>query len=372
MIENTGMETALAELFKGKAFNKLETVQSLWSGYGEIARYSNHNVSAEHATQSPQTCIAKVVSLQQQADHPRGWNTEVSHQRKLSSYINEQHFYQYFAVFTNEYCKVPELLEAGADNNNIWMLLQDLDAAGFANRSSNANLALIELGVKWLANFHACFMHDTGVDASNVNDPKVYEPKVDKTIQAATASSVRWQQHRSKVWPIGTYWHLATRKQEWLAMPDSDLKINASKIDEHLNSARFQTLVHGDAKLANFCIHIDNVQIAAVDFQYVGFGVGMKDLVYFLGSCLDGSELQSKTPALLALYFSVLKKALNRVSNHVTSHQSMIDFSLLEKEYRALYPFAWADFERFLIGWSPGHIKLNEYSCEQTRLALSK
>ena len=47
-----------------------------------------------------------------------------------------------------------------------------------------------------------------------------------------------------------------------------------------------------------------------------------------------------------------------------------VDAEALETEWRALYPVAWADFERFMMGWSPGHRKLTEYSDATTDRAL--
>ena len=34
----------------------------------------------------------------------------------------------------------------------------------------------------------------------------------------------------------------------------------------------------------------------------------------------------------------------------------------VEEDWRPLYRVAWADFHRFLKGWSPGHWKLSDYS----------
>jgi hypothetical protein len=47
------------------------------------------------------------------------------------------------------------------------------------------------------------------------------------------------------------------------------------------------------------------------------------------------------------------------------------DFVALEAEWRQLLPFAWADFERFLIGWASEHYKLNGFMKEQTNIALA-
>ena len=39
---------------------------------------------------------------------------------------------------------------------------------------------------------------------------------------------------------------------------------------------------------------------------------------------------------------------------------------------RSVYRVAWADFHRFLKGWSPGHWKINSYSERVTKEVISQ
>ena len=131
----------------------------------------------------------------------------------------------------------------------------------------------------------------------------------------------------------------------------------AAAIDRALEASPFRTLLHGDAKVANFCFGASG-RVAAVDFQYVGGGCGMKDLAYFLGSCLDEDRCEQEEDRLLALYFRALREGI----------PPGVDADALEADWRSRYPVAWADFHRFLKGWSPGHWKINSYSeriCQQ-------
>ena len=92
-----------------------------------------------------------------------------------------------------------------------------------------------------------------------------------------------------------------------------------------------------------------------MDFQYVGGGCGMKDLAYFIGSCFDARLCEQYEDRILNLYFSSLKQRLQSLGK-------LSSFARIEEEWRSLYPFAWADFHRFLLGWKPGHWKINNYS----------
>jgi len=163
------------------------------------------------------------------------------------------------------------------------------------------------------------------------------------------------------LWDFGSYWCLATRQEELDRMEDSQLKAFAKSIDFKLNECKFQTILHGDTKVANFCFSKDESKVAAVDFQYVGKGCGMKDLIYFMSSCLDGSECEKKESEILEVYFK-------EINNYLPSNEAI----LLEKEWRSMYKYAWADFNRFLKGWSPGHWKMNDYVEEITKEVLDE
>ena len=100
--------------------------------------------------------------------------------------------------------------------------------------------------------------------------------------------------------------------------------------------------------------------MAAVDFQYVGAGCGMKDLAYFVGSCFRDEEAEEIEVEVLNYYFTEFRKSLARINNEVAGEEVVQD-------WRPLYRVAWADFHRFMKGWSPGHWKLSDYSERVTR-----
>jgi hypothetical protein len=271
-----------------------QRLQSLWSGYGELWRVEL--VQEGGAT----TAIVKDVQP------PRDDGSR-SHRRKLRSYAVEQAFYARYAARCSESCRVPRVLGLRAEQGGFLSVLEDLDAAGFSGRRRRANPSEVAAGLAWLASFHATFLH--------------VAPE--------------------QLWKVGTYWQLATRPDELAAMRHAELRGAAGAIDARLNGARFKTLVHGDAKLENACF-APSGGVAFVDFQYVGGGVGVKDVAYFLSCCLEPNECRALVPGYLDLYFATLRTALGD------------DARALEQEWRELFPLAWVDLYRFLLGWAPG------------------
>lgn len=276
----------ICEVTGAKRAQRLERIQSLWSGYGEVFR-----VALDGPGIAPTAVVKRVAP-------PASARGTMSDTRKRRSYEVEQTFYRMFAPRCDDSCRVARLLASRSEGGEWWLVLEDLDAAGYAERRDPAHGVRLDACLAWLAAFHARFLGD------RCND----------------------------LWPEGTYWHLATRLDELSAVTDRSLRDSAHTIDAQLREAMFQTLLHGDPKEANFCFSPDGRAVAAVDFQYAGRGCAMKDVAYLLHGHDD---------AHLDMYFRHLRSQL----------PPHVDVDALEAEWRALFPVAQRDFQRFLAGW---------------------
>ncbi len=320
------IEQEIATVTGASGVSRDAVLQELWSGYGEIVRYSLSGCALP-------SVVVKQIKLPAEVAHPRGWGSDRGHARKLRSYEVETAWYSHFAADCGDEARVARCYGVIGEGVDVALILEDLDAAGYDRRVQDADELALQAALGWLAAFHA-----------------------------------RWQgASTDRLWPRGSYWHLATRPDEWAAMPEGPLKQHATALDQALENARFKTLIHGDAKIANFCFDSSGQRLAAVDFQYVGLGVGVCDLAYFLGSCLDGQALEERGAQCCDFYFACLEGQLL-----ARDDMAAAEIKALIHEWRTLYPVAWADFERFLAGWSPGHPKLNSYSARMTRQALSR
>ena len=77
----------VATRFPGKEYRFYEKIQSLWSGYGSIERWKNGK---------GESIVIKLIHFPDNKIHPRGWNSDFGHLRKVKSYEVENTWYENF------------------------------------------------------------------------------------------------------------------------------------------------------------------------------------------------------------------------------------------------------------------------------------
>lgn len=295
-----------------RAVSDIRLLQQLWGGYGELLR-----IGLSGSAQ-PSVILKRVVPPQQKEE-------SYSDLRKRRSYEVEQSWYRGPARHCEDCCRLARCLASETLGQTRLLLLEDLLMAGF-RPARPPGRQQIGAGLTWLARFHARFL---GARPEGL-------------------------------WARGNYWHLDTRPEEFRRMAEGPLKEWAFGLDRALQGARYQTLLHGDAKPANFCWDASGTA-AAVDFQYVGPGCGIQDVAYFLDCCLDEEGCERESGHWLDFYFSQLSQALE-----FHGHAQVAE--PLQQEWRGLFPVAWSDYSRFYQGWAPG-VGLGRFSWLQLSLA---
>ena len=80
-------QAAIFSATGASALKVTKVIQQLWSGYGQILR-----IKLEGGSET--SVIAKMIQMTAKGKHPRGWNSDLSHQRKLKSYQVETTWYR--------------------------------------------------------------------------------------------------------------------------------------------------------------------------------------------------------------------------------------------------------------------------------------
>ncbi|QQM66418.1 DUF1679 domain-containing protein [Pseudoalteromonas sp. LC2018020214] len=297
-----------------------DTLTSLWSGCGSIVQCQLDD----------KACVIKAIKIPSYIYHPKIKQSEFALKRKQHSYSVEYTFYKLYSQHLPVHAQSIECIGAINKDDEYALVFKDFTKHGFTQAGPQHVKAIL----RWLAHFHAF----------NLSKP----------------AEGLWQQ--------GNYWHLSTRPDEFNKLKDnldkkSDIKNAAHKIDEQLQSCAYKTLIHGDAKLANFAAN-ERDEILGYDFQYIGAGCGIIDVMYFMTSCLSDAQLHECADEYIAYYFDNLKAA-------ITTYHPTAPASKIADDWLALWPSAWADFYRFLAGWSPEHQKINSYMQQQVNSWLA-
>ena len=113
---NKYFKNIILKATKAHDIYKINKIQDLWSGYGEIVRYGLVGSDIK-------SVIAKHICLPKKFSNP---NTDLSHKRKLKSYAVEIAWYRQWSSYCNNDCYVPKCLGFESHDNEIFILLEDL------------------------------------------------------------------------------------------------------------------------------------------------------------------------------------------------------------------------------------------------------
>jgi len=171
---NAHFKNCISKATGAKEVYEIEVIQNLWSGYGKIIRLGLTGCSLK-------TVIVKHVCIPKQENHPRGWNANFSHLRKIKSYKIETAWYRNWSRFCTENCRIPNCLDIVLLGDEVLIILEDLDASGYEKRKTEVSWKEMQLCLKWMANFHAVFLNDKPKD----------------------------------LWKIGTYWNWKQDQMNW-------------------------------------------------------------------------------------------------------------------------------------------------------------
>ena len=132
----------IAVIMEARKANRVGRIQTLWGGYGEVARYL---LDGGH--------VPSVVVKHVKPGEGRGR----SHDRKLRSYEVEQLWYEQWAEHCGPACRVAQCFHVERDAGEWLFVLEDLDAAGFPRRRRQLTFQQLVACLQWLAALHAWF-----------------------------------------------------------------------------------------------------------------------------------------------------------------------------------------------------------------------
>lgn len=320
-------------------------IASLWSGYGTITRQHHRLVDPDIGLPVDSTAILKRVRVPTLTASDLD---DVSHVRKLRSYRVERYFYTHLA----DKCRslgahVPmtcprDTAEDGRGDDAIFMEDLQHQYPGQVEMDTRGARSVLD----WLALFHASFWPEGDDDDDDDDDGRCTIPTIETTPPCADEPDVlaRLEQEFG-VWSEGSYWPLATRREEFEHLPSTEWEDLAVSIDADLRAIprHFLTLIHGDCKAANVACDATRTRSALYDFQYVGRGPGTRDLVYFFVSSVR--QIDRQETVLLDHYHTKLSGALCRRG---LTHQA----SLYTRDVMmAHYEICMLDYYRFMLGW---------------------
>lgn len=283
----------------------------LWAGYGQIVAVQATNGSNQSCSLIIKQCIPPQTCS----------NLSEDHLRKLESYRVESCFYTHISSRMRG-CGVlvPELKGVFEEEQGMTVVtMGDLGDHGryYTKKGNQLDLKEGRALLSWLARFHAVYW------------------------KAAAAPQGIWEE--------GSFWQLGTRRGELDQLDQAWVERGldqrtAEIIHDTIRKTRFRTVIHGDAKSANFFFFDGDdtgpLQIGGYDFQYCGMATPLRDVAYFLCCSMKQHHVSKYEDELLLHYYTELCAVL--------CAEDAEEYSL--QELRTMYDLCVVDLARFMAG----------------------
>lgn len=288
------------------------TIQSLWAGYGHVCSVEAAPRKSDPAVKAGRKAAHLSLILKYISPPVSANVSDEGHIRKVLSYQVEQYFYTQLAPQLPESVAIAECIASIADGHTTALVLKDLKSSDTEVKPSLAfpvsldkrgelNAAQTYAALEWLAGFHGHFWNKSG----QFSRDQLVRPPLEEAEQQKYSPDGSPKAHFDVggVWLNGGYTYLATRRSEYANLERDDdtewsdilctpsrehgmslaervaLFLSPSSNTGSLSpTSEFETLIHGDVKSENMFATTTGQQVAFVDFQYVGLGLGVCDL----------------------------------------------------------------------------------------------
>lgn len=282
---------------------------SLWAGYGQIVSINATNVHN-------QQCSLVV----KQFIPPKTRDESEDHCRKVRSYSVESSFYKTVSPqMRARGVLVPQLMGVSEEDDGVMIVMSDLSDHGtyYTRRGNQLTIEEGKALLSWLAKFHAVHFRTT--------DPP------------------------QGLWNEGSFWQLGTRQDELDDLEEEWVRLGldrskAEEIHKIITNTRFRTVIHGDAKAANFFFYPGQgdvpLEIGGYDFQYCGMATPLRDVAYLICCSIQGCLVHEYEEDLLSHYYTELTSSL--CPEHAEEYPM--------EEFREMYNLCIVDLARFMSG----------------------
>ena len=201
--------------------------------------------------------------------------------------------------------------EIDSEGSNYIIIMEDLNERGLfnINKEKPFDIGVLKLIVEYFAELHSNFFgKERHTNIEWINDYNFGKYMKEFTIKNFDKKKEFFISNNKKILNeniINIIKNINILDLYEKIDPDSDK--NKDRI----------TLLHGDAQPGNLMINQEKNKIAMIDWQYINIGLGLKDIILFIGISLDENKIKdSDINELKCLYYNYLKeKGINYEKN---------------------------------------------------------